>query len=314
LNTLVGNKITVTNNDSTIYKDWNSYAAAATIKFEVKQDQLTAKKIGKDTYYTATGASEKVYALRGSSDGSKLEAALIGDKDVLGEFVTVVELSSDSKLTYQENDAAKDLLNNADHNELAAGETLTAKLAFNVGTCGTIPYTVDNGVFYVKFLRPVSANPGQTKELTDATNGASYTELTLGLVDWRDKQFDVAADYTGQDGTKYNFYGFYGLEKIVADIDNATTELNGGKLGTTKLTTVTKNVQLTFGTENNTFTYSPADLANTDPSKVTKAKFSYYNNGTTIGATVIRVPLVIYYKWGEIHTSVDLKINQTINN
>ena len=47
------------------------------------------------------------------------------------------------------------------------------------------------------------------------------------------KYFDKAEDTTGDDGKKYNFYGFYGVTKVAADIENATTTLNGGTLGST---------------------------------------------------------------------------------
>ena len=40
----------------------------------------------------------------------------------------------------------------------------------------------------------------------------------MNLIDWRDKYFDKAEDTTGDDGKKYNFYGFYGVTKVAADI------------------------------------------------------------------------------------------------
>ena len=53
-------------------------------------------------------------------------------------------------------------------------------------------------------------------------------------------------DTTGDDGKKYNFYGFYGVTKVAADIENATTALNGGTLGSTKLSSVTKECKIVF--------------------------------------------------------------------
>ncbi len=47
--------------------------------------------------------------------------------------------------------------------------------------------------------------------------GASIASLTFNLIDWRDKYFDKAEDTTGDDGKKYNFYGFYGVTKVAAD-------------------------------------------------------------------------------------------------
>jgi hypothetical protein len=322
LNTLTGNTITVTNDDT--YEAWKAAAAAATIEFAAVQDQLTAKKIGSTTYYTATGASGATYAIQGK--GASLQAAKITGTTVAA-FANIVTLTDGTKLTYAETEDAKDLLNNADHNELAAGKTFTAKLTFKVtDPCEDGPtYKLTNDVFYAKFLRPVSANPGQASELKDAENGASYTSLVLNLVDWRDKKFDVKADYTAQNGTTmYNFYGFYGVTKVSADLANATTDLNKGTLGTTLLSKVTEQVKLYFGEEEadavaagNTgvvdFTYKTAETTAT-PVAVTQPKFFYFNNGNTLGAFVVRVPLTVEYKWGKIYTYIDLKINQTINN
>jgi hypothetical protein len=332
LNTLVGNKITITNDDT--YKAWAEAANSdnATIEFATVQDQLTAKKIGSTTYYTATGASGATYAIQGK--GTSLQAAKIGADGKPGTFADIVTLAGTkgTELTYGDTEDALDLLNNADHNELAAGKTFTAKLIFKVtDPCKDGPtYKLTNDVFYAKFLRPVSAKPGQASELKDAENGASYTSLILNLVDWRDKKFDVAADYTAQNGTTmYNFYGFYGVTKVSADLANATTDLNKGTLGTTLLSKVTEQVKLYFGKDEESavkvgntgiveFTYDTAETSATptaeEPVSVTQPKFFYLNNGNTLGAFVVRVPLTVDYKWGKIYTYIDLKINQTINN
>lgn len=165
-----------------------------------------------------------------------------------------------------------------------------------------------NNVFYAKYLRPVSVDPSDVDELIDATNGASIAGLTLNLIDWRDKYFDKAEDTTGDDGKKYNFYGFYGVTKVAADIENATTTLNGGTLGSTKLSSVTKNVKLYFGEDKSTTNVFTALKVGDN------GKFYYYNNGTTLGKFTIRVPLEVTYKWGTIYTEVDLNINKTIQN
>jgi hypothetical protein len=278
---------------------------------------LTSQVVGTKTYNVATGTSGKVYAVRGSEDGTKLEAAPIDD---ITNFETIVTLDGTNLKYNEKSEAALDLLNKADHNLLGENQTLTAKLAFDVESCNDVPYTIKNSVFYVKFLRPVSAKPGQSGELRDASNGASITSLVLNLVDWRDKKFDVQEDYTGEDGkTMYNFYGFYGVEKVGALVNDATTDLNNGTLGTTKLSDVTSLVKLYFGEDKAStddevvFTYDTTETSAT-PVSVTQPKFYYHNNGTTLGAFTVRVPLIVYYKWGKIYTYVDLKINQTINN
>ena len=93
-----------------------------------------------------------------------------------------------------------------------------------------------------------------------------------------------------------------------ADIENATTTLNGGTLGSTKLSSVTKNVKLYFGEDKSTTNVFTALKVGDN------GKFYYYNNGTTLGKFTIRVPLEVTYKWGTIYTEVDLNINKTIQN
>ena len=105
-----------------------------------------------------------------------------------------------------------------------------------------------------------------------------------------------------------SFYGFYGVTKVAADIENATTTLNGGTLGSTKLSSVTKNVKLYFGEDKSTTNVFTALKVGDN------GKFYYYNNGTTLGKFTIRVPLEVTYKWGTIYTEVDLNINKTIQN
>jgi len=299
LNTMTGNKITVTN-DAT-YPAFADDKLDKKVVFADPQDHL-AKENDK---YIVKGASGKKYAISVSGDKKTLYAA---EGTNTPQPVVVLSGDQNTLMTYQENEVAKDILNYADHNFLNDGETFTAKLMFDAGLCEEVAYDLKNKVFYAKYLRPVSAEPSDVDELVDATNGASIATLTLNLIDWRDKKFDVEADTKGDDGTVYDFYKFYGVDKVTADIENATTDLNNGKLGTTKLQDVTKLVDLRFGQD-----VKGANEATT-VTKGNNGKFYYYNNGTTLGKFTIRVPLKLTYKWGEIYTSVDLNINKTIQN
>ena len=136
-----------------------------------------------------------------SADGKTLQAT----NNAVTKAVVVL---AGTVMEYQENDFAKDILNNADHNLLGQDQTFTAKLQINAANCDYVDYALGNNVFYAKYLRPVSVDPSDVDELIDATNGASIAGLTLNLIDWRDKYFDKAEDTTGDDGKKYNFYGF----------------------------------------------------------------------------------------------------------
>ena len=295
LNTFTGNVITVTS-DAT-YPAFANDKLTKEVVFANPQDHLTKK----GTAYVVNGASGAQYDITVSADGKTLQAT---NKAVTKAVVVL----AGTVMEYQENDFAKDILNNADHNLLGQNQTFTAKLQINAANCDYVDYALGNNVFYAKYLRPVSVDPSDVDELIDATNGASIAGLTLNLIDWRDKYFDKAEDTTGDDGKKYNFYGFYGVTKVAADIENATTTLNGGTLGSTKLSSVTKNVKLYFGEDKSTTNVFTALKVGDN------GKFYYYNNGTTLGQFTIRVPLEVTYKWGTIYTEVDLNINKTIQN
>ena len=47
-------------------------------------------------------------------------------------------------MEYQENDFAKDILNNADHNLLGQDQTFTAKLQINAANCDYVDYALGN--------------------------------------------------------------------------------------------------------------------------------------------------------------------------
>ena len=260
-----------------------------------------------NTYYKGKGKTDELYVV----------GEVLSDAEEVAPYYkglpALFEFSFWYRLEWAINNGtgryfAKDILNNADHNLLGQDQTFTAKLQINAANCDYVDYALGNNVFYAKYLRPVSVDPSDVDELIDATNGASIAGLTLNLIDWRDKYFDKAEDTTGDDGKKYNFYGFYGVTKVAADIENATTTLNGGTLGSTKLSSVTKNVKLYFGEDKSTTNVFTALKVGDN------GKFYYYNNGTTLGKFTIRVPLEVTYKWGTIYTEVDLNINKTIQN
>jgi len=291
LNTLVGNVITVANDDET-YPAFADKFLKKSVVFAPVQDHLAVcEEEGHEDCYVVNGASGEVYEITVAKDGKTLYANILGE--IATEAVVVLE---GTVMKYQENEYAKDILNYADHAKLADGETFTAKLMFEAGLCDYVEYALSNNVFYAKYLRPVSAKPAEVEELVDAANGVSKAALNLQLEDWRDKKFDVVEDTEG-----FDFYAYYGVSKIAADLDNATTNLNGGTLGETLLNKVTTKVELGFN--------APTTVA-----KGAHGEFTYKNNGNTLGEFTVQVPLVITYKWGKIYTSVDLVINKTINN
>ena len=291
LNTLVGNVITVANDDET-YPAFADKFLNKSVVFAPVQDHLAVcEEEGHEDCYVVNGASGEVYEITVANNGKTLYANILGE--AVSQAVVVLD---GTVMKYQENEYAKDILNYADHAALADGETFTAKLMFEAGLCDYVDYALNNKVFYAKYLRPVSANPAEVAELVDAANEVSKAALNLQLVDWRDKLFDKAEDTDG-----FDFYAYYGVNDVTANIAEATTNLNGGELGKTLLNKVTTKVELGFT--------KPATVA-----KGAHGEFTYKNNGNTLGKFTVRVPLTISYKWGYIYTSVDLVINKTINN
>ena len=300
LNTMVGNKLSVSSDAK--YPAFADNQLNKSVRFVKVQNHLT--KVANN--YTVLGASGQKYAITVSADQLTLLAAKVGTTTTYP--VVVLQGAQNTLMVYQENDVAKDILNNADHKELGQDETFTAQLEFYAGKCDDIvPFELKNSVFFAKYLRPVSCNPSDVNELEDATNGASIAALALNLIDWRDKEFDNPAHTEG-----YDFYGFYGVQNVTADIANATTNLNDGNIDKTKLSAVTGNVKLYFGVDE--FPGEPTISKYTALNVKDHGKFYYYNNGTTLGQFDVKVPLVVEYKWGKVHTHVTLHINKTNNN
>lgn len=319
LNTMTGNVINVTNDDENYpeFKDTVDAQGVSNLTkavvFAAEQDHLTKNA---DGLYVVNGASGAVYSITASEDGLTLIATDVKTLESEDIIILAASENSDIKTVMQyqeESEFAKDILNNADHNLLGQDETFTAKLMFKAGRCEEVEYTLSNNVFYAKYLRPVSVDPSDVEKLVDGTNGASIADLVLNLIDWRDKHFDVEEETTGDDGTVYDFYQYYAVTTVEADIENATTDLNNGDINTQLLSKVTNKVDLRFGSDEkgaNSFTITKDE----ETGEYSNGKFYYYNNGTTLGEFTIRVPLVVTYKWGKIYTSVDLIVNKTIQN
>ncbi len=238
------------------------------------------------------GASGKTYYIKVATDAKSLVAGTT-QSFVAASGVKVVEITdgSDGKhtISYADTDAAKDILNNASHSELASGKTFTAKLQVNASKCSDVPFKLENNTFNVKFLRPINVTDPGTVQFTDAKGDTTAVELTF--TDWRDLKF---ADDT--------WFTYYGVTAITADVPNITTTLGGGTLGTTKLTTITSSVDFEFVAPS-----APITAENL-------GKLVYHNNNATVRDFKIRVPLKVTYAWGDLYTYVDCSIVRTISN
>jgi hypothetical protein len=171
-------------------------------------------------------------------------------------------------------------------------------LKLNAANCDYVGFTLTNNTFNVKFLRPVDVTSAAGNELLDGQTNGSTADLKLTFTDWRDHDFTDISKTAGND-----YFAYYGIKSISYDKNGITTNLGGGTLGTTKLSTQTKNIEVTYT--------APSE------SPIKEGKYGtvhYENNGNTVGAFTIRIPFTITYDWGVIKTTVDFKINTTENN
>ena len=297
LNTLYGNKVTLGEiNGSDSFADENiSY----TFKFIIKD------------YSELTGASGQVYTMSVSEDGTKLQAMVKDDENETLKDVAVLSTSqtgitngvANNLIEYQTSDYALDILNAAGHKDLANTASATIGL-FAENGCDMVLPIADN-TFDVKFLRPLDVKGATTAEFTDAIDGGNVLKLGELAVfnDWRDQWFC--------DATHDCYYAYYEVSKIEPDLDNVTTTLNGGTLGTTKLSEVNPNLSLTANAIEVT-SYVDSDNAHTATHNY--GTLTYNNNGQNTAAFKLRVPLKITYKWGVVTDAyVDINVAATHN-
>ena len=286
LNTFVGNKLTVANID-TVYADFQDELLTKGFVFDAEQEPNGVLGVSGTTYYLAPNKSGKILLAYTSEE----------DREAAVDGYQLVAKIEGSNIIYQSTKWAKDILNYADHKELAEGETFTAKLAITAGNCE--PVALTNNKFYVKFLRPISvSDPGETN-FEDAETKGSEVALVLDFVDWREHNFNDSIATKGED-----YYEYYGIKSITADEENITTDMNNGTLGKTLLSSVTSKVE---------FKYEKPD-SDAPISKDNMGILKYTNNESTVKPFKIQVPLTITYKWGEIKTYVTCSVGQTIQN
>ena len=233
-----------------------------------------------DAYKTQTGLSGTVYTLSVSSDGHTLYAASAAG---LPEKVAVL---NGSVVEYQKTATAKDLLNAASHNNLAKTMTATVGIYAENGCDMELP--IAGNMFDMKFLRPIDVVGADNVTFTDAIDHGNTKDVAklVKFTDWRDQWLEA-------------YIGYYGVTAITADLGGITTTLNGGTLGTTKLSDVNPNLK--FKQETGGQPYGGR----------TFGQLLYENNGQVTGTFKVRVPLTVTYDWGEVKTYVDITIENT---
>ena len=295
LNTFMGNDVTVTGIDA-VYTAFTDAKLTKTFTFVNPQGTALTP---------VTGNSGQKYDITVGNNGKTLYANKVGATLVKYPVVTingsVLEYNADNAT----NEWAKDILNYADHNELADKQTFTAKIQINAANCDYVPFTLSNNTFFAKFLRPVSvADPHETNFL-DGETGGSKAMLKLTFTDWRDHNFDNTAVTKGE-----NYYKYYGIKSISCLEDQIRTDMNSTS-GDFKdlLSAASKKIKFNFVEPTET------EIQN---GKGTIAHYFgelvYENNNTTVGDFQIKVPFDVEYDWGTIRVYVICKIAATVAN
>lgn len=234
-------------------------------------------------------------------------------------------------VSYQDNDVAKELLNAY---ESVPSDYEAAQLFANIGVTAYSPcntaLSLSGAVNPYYFLRPINAKGVDGKFFIDGKD-LHVDESNINLfelfdfTDWRGEKFVKApGDYTN-----LWYFKYYNVKNIKVDLDNVTTDLDGGLLGTTKLSDKTTGIHLEywFGPRTSpTAQYTTTAAANIPVNIVASAepnwgishynglidKFGYihyHNNLSTVSKDfTICVPVSFTYDWGVVNTHVDILV------
>ena len=234
-------------------------------------------------------------------------------------------------VSYQDNDVAKELLNAY---ESVPSDYEAAQLFANIGVTAYSPcntaLSLSGAVNPYYFLRPINAKGVDGKFFIDGKD-LHVDESNINLfelfdfTDWRGEKFVKApGDYTN-----LWYFKYYNVKNIKVDLDNVTTDLDGGTLGTTKLSDKTTSIHLEywFGPRTSPTAQCTTTAAANIPVNIVASaepnwgighynglidKFGYihyHNNLSTVSKDfTICVPVSFTYDWGVVNTHVDILV------
>ncbi|RHC02262.1 hypothetical protein [Bacteroides uniformis] len=284
LNVFEGNKVTISGVDA-VYADFQDNKLTKTFQFVTPRI--------KDVY----GVSKhNKYRLSVSTDGLTLSATKLENNQPTGASQKIAVISN-TAVTYQETDYAKDILNYAGRTEMKDGETLCGRVKVVATNECKKDLKLSNYEFDVKFIRPINVTSKDNEGLKDAINDGDKLDFSkvLAFTDWRNNKEQNEFSPEG-----YNYYIYYGVEKIEVDEANITTNLNGGTLGETLLSSKSNKIKIT---------YTPS----TEPIDGTHMGIlNYKNNGNEVGSYQIQVPVKVTYKWGVIEVNIVIDVHGTV--
>lgn len=240
----------------------------------------------------AVGLSGTKYTLTLNSDATSLYA----NKAAVATINT-----SNGEISYANTDEAKDLLNVASHSSVPNAFYAWINIKAVTGEC-ELELPITNGEFRAFFLRPINVGAGAGKFQDAVDNGSTVNMLDLlKLTDWRDYEFSPKTNKT--------YFKFYEVTAISVDLDEITTDLNGGDINTQKLSAVTSELKVTQDAKKFTVANIPAAPAANAYGTVT-----YKNNGNAVGAFNLRLPVTVTYKWGTVKAYVTIPVEKTQGN
>ena len=210
-------------------------------------------------------------------------------------------------LNTPDNKFAKAILNYRAHNALN-NDVLTAYVGVKakIGTCD-VPVAGDP--INIRFLRPINVSSKSSKVDDASVNGKQVIFLRdiIALSDWRDQAF------------KPNYWFYYGVTDIqipgVGEGQNLATNsdvktnmsLAPDAEPTKPLSEVSSLVELTYDPTS----WTP-DVAG--PAEDAFGTLTYMNLGSTVQDFTLRLPVKVIYIWGEVFTTVDVKVHHTAGN
>src|SRR5574344_516172 len=232
---------------------------------------------------------------------------------------------SNGNITYADNPVAKALLNLYNSVECRPTESqiTMANVAFaNIGICAYtscgIAFALNNSEYPACFLRPINPKGNNSGEFVDAQANGSTVDIAkvFDFTDWRRIKFVEGTNYT-----HCWLYAFYGVNKVTVDLANVTTNLSGGNIESTLLSSKTNLIKLTqldaagavttIGTSFNLAAYNTEEkgvVATYNDIVTAMGKIKYENNGNNVQSFKLRIPVVFSYTWGDIKTTVDVNV------
>lgn len=244
-----------------------------------------------DTEYTITVADDRLSVIATDKDDATNTAA-----------IATID-SSTGTIDVQDNDILYDIVNgiSSDRSDLVNMLTLTVNMDIDVCEEAYSYFTIENNVAEVKVLTPIYLGDGSEADLTlnQGTN-LSATVYDIDLTDFNGYDPEAFYEFTGYN---YTFYTFYGIESI---------SLNPNKpIMTTYATSDWSEVNTNWFT----ITYTGIDFSTATFTKgevdggFGTVTLTQGDNMSHANGFEIEVPIVLTYKWGELHSIITVHVS-----